>query len=94
VTPDAVVTFDGPQHRCAVSAKGKIQPAIVPCAKVAAYIQKKLRLARGSFVDLAVFPDGDVSEYDHIVSELRAAGFRQTPGVHVGFLTEPHLYDH
>jgi hypothetical protein len=61
----------------------------MPCTEVASYLTKTLKLPRGALFDYKTIPDVNLPEFDGVMSELKAAGYQLTPGVHVGFLTEP-----
>jgi hypothetical protein len=88
VKADAVVTFNGPAKRCEVTASGRLARSM-PCPEVVSYLTQTLKLPPGAYVDEATIPDVDLPEYDRVLARLRDAGYRPTPGVHVGFLTEP-----
>jgi hypothetical protein len=88
VKADAVVTFNGPAKSCEVTAAGG-RPRSMPCSAVVSYLTQTLKLHRGAYVDQATIPDVDLREYDRVMAALKDAGYRPTPGVHTGFLTEP-----
>lgn len=48
-----------------------------------------LKLSTDEAFDVDTIPDVDTGEFDRTMAALKTAGFRVTPGVHVGFLTEP-----
>lgn len=86
---DVVVTFDGPAGSCAIGKPGGAKKQSMPCLEVPAYLTKTLKLPRGALFDYETIPDVNVLEFEHVMSDLKAAGFRLTSGVHVSFLTEP-----
>jgi hypothetical protein len=88
VKADARVTFNGPAKSCEVTAAGDL-PRSMPCSAVVPYLTQILKLHRGAYVDQETTPDVDVREYDRVMAALKGAGYRPTPGVHTGFLTEP-----
>jgi hypothetical protein len=90
VKVDAVVTFDGPAKRCQVMVTGDPRPHLMPCRDVVSYLRQTRKLLSGAYVDEQTIPDVDVAEFEQVTSALEAAGYRLPPGVHVGFLTEPH----
>jgi hypothetical protein len=86
VPAEVVVTFNGPMRICQVSRLGDANNQSMPCLEVPSYLTKTLKLRRGSWKTI---PDVNVVEFDQLMSELKAAGYRLTPGIHVDFLTEP-----
>ena len=86
---DVAVTFDGPRNTCEISRPDDANSQSMPCVEVPSYLTKTLKLPRGSSLDYKTIPDVNVPEFDQVTSELKAAGYQLTPGVHVGFLTEP-----
>jgi hypothetical protein len=88
VKADAVVTFNGPAKSCEITVVGGL-PHSMPCPAVASYLTQTLRLPRGAYVDEETIPDVDVREHDRVMAALKDAGYRPTPGAHVGLLTEP-----
>jgi hypothetical protein len=88
VKADAVVIFNGPAKSCEVTAAGNL-PRSMPCSAVVAYLTQTLKLHRGAYVDEVTIPDVDLREHDRVMAALKDAGYRPTPGVHAGFLTEP-----
>ena len=86
---DAVVTFNGPAKCCEVLVAGDSVPQSMPCLQVVSYLAQQRKLPRGACVDWQTIPDVDVAEFDLVMSALREAGYQQSSGIHVGFLTEP-----
>lgn len=89
VSADMVVTFNGPKSSCAVSRPGDKNKQSMPCLQVPAYLAKTLKMPRGSFFEFETIPDVNPAEFDRVMSELNAEGYRLTPGMHVNFITEP-----
>ncbi|MEJ0040235.1 MAG: hypothetical protein WDO68_30105 [Gammaproteobacteria bacterium] len=58
-------------------------------AEVVDYVVHTLKLSTDEAFDVDTIPDVDTGEFDRTMAALKTAGFRVTPGVHVGFLTEP-----
>lgn len=92
VPADVVVTFDGPADSCAVAKSGDASKQSMPCLEVPSYLVKTLKLPRGSFFDYETIPNVNVADFEHVISDLKAVGYRLTPGVHVNFLTEPKAH--
>lgn len=86
---DVTITFDGPRKTCEIHRVSHADARSMPCIEVASYITRTLQLPKDSRFDYNTLPDVNVAEFDQVISELTAAGYRLTPGVHVGFLTEP-----
>ena len=61
----------------------------MPCSQVVGHLTTTLGLQRGALFDVKTIPDVDVREYERVMHGLEQAGFRMTPGIHVGFLTAP-----
>jgi hypothetical protein len=72
-----------------VSNFGGVPAKTMPCPEVALYLNKTLRMPRGSVLDIKTIPNVDVSQYDQTMAAMSAAGYQLSPGIHVGFLTEP-----
>jgi hypothetical protein len=89
VPAEVVVTFDGARNACGLSRPGDANSKSMPCIEVTSYLVKTLKLPRGSLFDYKTIPDVNVAEFDLVMSELKAAGYKLTPGTHAGFLTEP-----
>jgi hypothetical protein len=89
IKPDFMLTVDGPAHTCHVARAGDSSASTIPCAKVTAYLIETLKLVPGSYFDYSTIADVDEQEFDRTLRALKDAGYRPTPGIHVGFLTEP-----
>ena len=86
---DFVVTIDGPNGRCDVTLGDGTRRQSMACLEVASHVASTLKLPRGALFDVVTVPDIDESEYDRVMSDLSALGYKLTPGWHIGFLTEP-----
>jgi len=94
IKPDFIVTIDGPAHTCHVARAGESSASTVPCSQVTAYLIETLKLAPGSYFDYSTIADVDEQEFARTLEALKEAGYRPTPGIHVGFLTEPKSDPH
>ena len=91
--PDFVLTFDGPRGNCRVALASQEGVEILPLSKVVGFLRTVPSISGASRFEVITIPDVDVAEYDAVLAGLKAAGYRMTPGVHVGFLTEPKHND-
>jgi hypothetical protein len=77
------------KNGCEVALADGTQRRTMACAEVVSYLTSTLKMPRGALFELKTIPDVDEAEFDRLRSGLKAAGYKPTPGVHVGFLTEP-----
>ena len=85
---DVLITFNGPKNICEVALVGAT-PKPLPCTQVVSYLVNDLKLPKGALFDVKTIPDVNVSEYESVMAALKTAGYNLTPGIYVGFLTEP-----
>jgi len=93
VKPDFVLTFDGPQGNCRVALGSQDGVEVLPSADVVGFLSKAPGITRASRFAVITIPNVNESEYDSVMAALKATGYRLTPAVHVGFLTEPKRND-
>jgi hypothetical protein len=93
VKPDFVLTFDGPQGNCRVTLGSQGAVEVLACAEVVGFLSKAPGIARASRFEVITIPNVNEAEYDSVMAALKASGYRLTPAVHVGFLTEPKRND-
>ena len=87
--PDFVVTFDGPNGDCLVAHVVTASAKHIPCDQVVSYVANDLKLPAGALFEIATIPDVRERDFDHVMAALSAAGYKLTPGPHIGFLTAP-----
>jgi hypothetical protein len=91
--PDFILTFDGPRGNCRVSLGSQETFETLPCTDVVRFLSNVPGITRASRFVVKTIPNVDEAEYDSVMAALKAAGYHLTPGVHVGFLTEPKQND-
>ncbi len=91
--PDFVLTFDGPNGNCRVALAAQGTAETLPCSQVLNFLSAAPGITNASHFEVITIPDVNVSEYDAVMTALKASGYCLTPGVHVGFLTEPKRND-
>jgi hypothetical protein len=89
VRPDFVLTFDGPARNCHVALSGTGKENALPCSKVVGFLREAPGISTASRFEVKLVPDVNEADHDAVMVSLAAAGYRLTPGPHVGFLTEP-----
>lgn len=89
---DVLVIFNGPENTCEVVLGGGA-PTSLLFTDVVGYLVNDLKLPTGTLFDITTVPDVKIREYEYVLAALKAAGYRLTPGIHVGFLTEPKRHD-
>jgi hypothetical protein len=80
VTADALVSFTGHGDRCDVTTVSDPDPRPMRCRKVASYLMQNRKLPKGAYVDEETAPDVNVPDHARVISLLREAGYRPTPG--------------
>ncbi len=91
--PDFVLTFDGPNGNCRVALGANERVETLPYSKVLSFLGDAPGITRASRFEVITIPDVNEADYDAVMAALKASGYRLTPGVHVGFLTEPKRND-
>jgi hypothetical protein len=93
VKPDFVLTFDGPNGNCRVTLETHERVETLPCSEVVSFLSEAPGITTASRFEVKTIPHVNVADYDAVMAALKASGYRLTPGVHVGFLTEPKRND-
>jgi hypothetical protein len=84
------VTIGVDDRQCEVAVPQRRLRQTMSCDEVAPFASNNLKFPRGTYFKLETIPDIRENDFDEFMSSMGSNGYTLTPGVHVGFLNEPH----